>query len=93
MTEWITSFRVLICRYAKQVGAVHFHTSAKRNQNIEDMFLDLTRRMMAHADEAEQKTTLTRSSSARRNVVVVEDEAEESHAGKNSCCGGSSQAS
>lgn len=79
--------------YAKQVGAMHFHTSAKLNQNIEDMFLDLTRRMIQHADEVEQKSTLTRTSSARRNVVVVEDEAEEAEPVKSSCCGGSSQAS
>ncbi|XP_076657809.1 RAS oncogene family member Rab21 [Halictus rubicundus] len=79
--------------YAKQVGAMHFHTSAKLNQNIEEMFLDLTRRMIQHADEVEQKSTLTRTSSTRRNVVVVEDEAEETEPVKSSCCGGSSQAS
>ncbi|XP_076669144.1 RAS oncogene family member Rab21 [Andrena cerasifolii] len=79
--------------YAKQVGAMHFHTSAKLNQHIEEMFLDLTRRMMQHADEVEQKSTLTRTSSTRRNVVVVEDEADETEPVKSSCCGGSSQTS
>ncbi|XP_015116076.1 ras-related protein Rab-21 [Diachasma alloeum] len=77
-------------RYAKQVGAAHFHTSAKQNRNIEEMFLDLTRRMIAHADETEQlKTNLNRTSSTRRNVVVVEDEAEQTQTTKSSCCGGS----
>ncbi|XP_011299308.1 ras-related protein Rab-21 [Fopius arisanus] len=77
-------------KYAKQVGAVHFHTSAKQNRNIEEMFLDLTRRMMAHADETEQqKSNLNRTSSTRRNVVVVEDEAEPIQTTKSSCCGGS----
>ncbi|KZC12110.1 PREDICTED: ras-related protein Rab-21 [Dufourea novaeangliae] len=79
--------------YAKQVGAMHFHTSAKLNQSIEEMFVDLTKRMMQHADEVEQKSTLTRTSSTRRNVVVVEDEVEETEPVKSSCCGGSSQAS
>ncbi|XP_046735292.1 ras-related protein Rab-21 [Diprion similis] len=79
--------------YARQVGAVHFHTSAKQNQNIEEMFLDLTRRMMAHADIVEQKSTLTRSNSTRRNVVVVEDEAEQERPASSSCCGGFSQSS
>ncbi|XP_034189590.1 RAS oncogene family member Rab21 [Osmia lignaria lignaria] len=79
--------------YAKQVGAMHYHTSAKLSQNIEEMFLDLTQRMIQHADEAEQKSTLTRTNSTRRNVVVVEDEAEERQYAKSSCCGGSSQAS
>lgn len=77
-----------ICRYAKQVGAMHFHTSAKLNQNIEEMFLDLTRRMMQHADETEQKSTLTRTNSTRRNVVVVEDETEQSQPTRSSCCSG-----
>ncbi|XP_015609245.1 ras-related protein Rab-21 [Cephus cinctus] len=76
--------------YAKQVGAVHFQTSAKLNQNIEELFLDLTRRMMAHASEVEQKSTLTRTNSTRRNVVVVEDESEQDQPVKSSCCGGSS---
>ncbi|XP_043286671.1 ras-related protein Rab-21 isoform X2 [Venturia canescens] len=80
--------------YAKQVGAVHFHTSAKQNRNIEEMFLDLTQRMMAYADEMEQKESLTRTNSMRRNVVIVEDEMDESRTNKSSCCGGGpSQAS
>ncbi|KYN11022.1 PREDICTED: ras-related protein Rab-21 [Trachymyrmex cornetzi] len=74
--------------YAKQVGAMHFHTSAKLNQNIEEMFLDLTHRMMQRVDEAEQKSTLTRTNSTRRNVVMVEDEAEHIQPSRSSCCGG-----
>ncbi|XP_033223152.1 ras-related protein Rab-21 [Belonocnema kinseyi] len=79
--------------YANQVGASHFSTSAKLNQNIEEMFFDLTKRMMAHKDEIEELSTLTRTNSTRRNVVVVEDESEESQPAKSSCCGGSSQSS
>ncbi|XP_008559599.1 ras-related protein Rab-21 [Microplitis demolitor] len=80
--------------YAKQVGAVHFHTSAKQNRNIEEMFLDLTRRMIAHADEVEQKkSSLSRVNSSRRNVVVVEDDVEQTQATKSSCCGSSSHSS
>ncbi|KAI4487458.1 PREDICTED: ras-related protein Rab-21 [Polistes canadensis] len=77
--------------YAQQVGAMHFHTSAKLNQNIEQMFLDLTCRMIEHADEVEQKSCLQRTSSTRRNVVVVEDETQETRPTKSSCCGSSSQ--
>lgn len=85
----------LIKRYSKQVGAVHFHTSAKQNFNIEEMFLDLSRRMMQHADELEKKTTLTRNNSThRRNVVVVEDEStEQSQPTKSSCCSGGGSSS
>ncbi|EZA48655.1 hypothetical protein DMN91_003767 [Ooceraea biroi] len=76
--------------YAKQVDAMHFHTSAKLNQNIEEMFLNLTRRMMQRADEAEQKSTLTRTNSTRRNVVMVEDETQHTQPSRSSCCGSSS---
>lgn len=31
------------CRYAASVGAKHFHTSAKLNKGIEEMFLDLSK--------------------------------------------------
>lgn len=80
-------------RFSDQVGAVHFHTSAKQNQNIEDMFVDLTRRMIHYADEEQKKSTLTRTNTTQRNVVVVEDDAEQTEPAKSSCCGGSSQAS
>lgn len=65
---------------------MHFNTSAKLNQNIEEMFLDLTRRMMERADEAEQKSTLTRTNSTRRNVVMVEEESEHTQPSRGSCC-------
>ena len=32
-------------RFASSVGAVHFYTSAKLNKGIDEMFLDLTKRM------------------------------------------------
>lgn len=79
--------------YAQQVGAMHFHISAKLNQNIEEMFLDLTRRMIQHADEVEQKSGLQRTSSTRCNFVIVEDEAQQNRPTKSSCCGSSSQTS
>lgn len=75
------------------MGAMHFHTSAKLNQNIEEMFLDLTQRMMQRADEAEQKSTLTRTNSTRRNVVMVEDETEQTQPSRSSCCGSGSGSS
>lgn len=79
--------------FANKTGAMHFHISAKLSENIEEMFFQLTLRMIEHADLMEQKSTLTRTSSTRRNVVVVEDEAEESEPTKSSCCSGSSHAS
>ncbi|CAB0035977.1 unnamed protein product [Trichogramma brassicae] len=77
--------------YARQVGAVHYNTSAKFNHNVEEMFLDLTHRMMEQAQEAEMRSSLTRNNSQRRNVVVIEDDSMESDQPRprSSCCGGS----
>ncbi|KAK2173874.1 hypothetical protein NP493_843g00019 [Ridgeia piscesae] len=70
--------------YAKSVGAKHFHTSAKLDKGIEELFLDLSKRMLEKAGEVEQKANGTnRSTSARRNVVIVDDEPEQKSRG---CC-------
>jgi hypothetical protein len=60
------------------VGAHHFHTSAKLNSNIEELFLDLSERMVTTCEGVEKKTA------TRRNVVVVEQEAPPPKTG---CCG------
>jgi len=65
--------------YSSMVGAQHFLTSAKNNTNIEELFLDLSERMVK-ASEATEKRTLP-----RRNVVVVEEE--EAPPVKTGCCG------
>ncbi|KAL1130896.1 hypothetical protein AAG570_012137 [Ranatra chinensis] len=74
--------------YSNSVGAVHVHTSAKQNKGIEEMFLDLTQRMMQRAQEQEvQKATeLIRTNSMRRNIIVI-DETEEPPPPTRSCCG------
>ena len=76
------------------MGAKHFHTSAKLNQGIEEMFLELSLRMIERAVENDQQkaSSLGRSGSTRRNVVVVEDE-EAAAQPKSGCCGGVSAAS
>lgn len=90
----IASISYSLVRYAKSVGAKHFHTSAKLNQGIEEMFLELSHRMIERAMENDQQkaSSLGRSGSTRRNVVVVEDE-EEAAQPKSGCCGGVSAAS
>lgn len=80
---------MLLFRYAMSVGAKHFHTSAKLNKGIEEMFLELTRLMIEHAAEKEiaKAGILNRSGSLRRNVVVVDDEeAVPEPTSKFSCC-------
>lgn len=36
---------VFLVRYADSVGAKHFHTSAKTNKGLEDVFNDLSKSM------------------------------------------------
>ncbi|KAJ8868034.1 hypothetical protein PR048_031843 [Dryococelus australis] len=72
--------------YARSVGAKHFHTSAKLNHGIEELFLELTQRMIERAQEVDQKaSSLKRSGSTRRNIVVVDDD-DSAAEPKSSCC-------
>jgi Ras-related protein Rab-21 len=81
-------------RYAKSVGAKHFHTSAKLNQGIEEMFLELSQMMIQRAQESDQQraSSLRRLGGSQRNVLVVED-GEVAAQSKSGCCGGVNTAS
>ncbi|XP_059055319.1 ras-related protein Rab-21 [Achroia grisella] len=65
--------------YANMVGAKHYYTSAKLNQGVEDLFLDLTREMVERYENNSQ-ANVTRPS----RVLVVDDEAPV----QSSCCSG-----
>lgn len=62
------------------VGAKHFYTSAKLNQGVEELFLELTKEM---TEKHEQNTQSDVTRTAR--VLVVEDEAPV----QSSCCSSS----
>ncbi|XP_078277108.1 ras-related protein Rab-21-like [Rhinoraja longicauda] len=72
--------------YAASVGAKHFHTSAKINKGIEELFLDICKNMLevAEAEEAARGSDSTRTSSARRGIQIIDDEPEPLSSG--SCC-------
>uniref|UniRef100_A0A131XZ71 Ras-related protein Rab-21 n=2 Tax=Ixodes ricinus TaxID=34613 RepID=A0A131XZ71_IXORI len=72
--------------YAASVGATHLQTSAKLSRGIEELFLDLSKRMIevAEANDEQHRNSLGRGGSSRRNVVIVDDEPEP----KRGCCGG-----
>ena len=68
--------------YAASVNAKHYQTSAKLNKGVEEIFLDLTKRMLTARSEMESVTTPT--GDKHKNVVsVVEEETEEKKSG---CC-------
>jgi Ras-related protein Rab-21 len=78
--------------YSATVGAKHFNTSAKLNKGLDELFLDLSRRMIERVDEeALTSRGMTRSASSRRNVVTIVDEdqqRESSSSARSGCCGG-----
>ncbi|CAK1588715.1 unnamed protein product [Parnassius mnemosyne] len=65
--------------YSTMVGAKHYYTSAKLNQGVEELFLDLTREMV---DRFEQNSQADVSRTSR--VLVVDDETPV----QTSCCSG-----
>uniref|UniRef100_H3C2P0 Ras-related protein Rab-21 n=2 Tax=Tetraodon nigroviridis TaxID=99883 RepID=H3C2P0_TETNG len=72
--------------YAESVGARHYHTSAKLNKGIEELFLDLCKRMMetAQAEERVKGNGASQAASNRRGVQIVDDEPPATPAG--GCC-------
>ncbi|KAK4306978.1 hypothetical protein Pmani_021231 [Petrolisthes manimaculis] len=72
--------------YAQEVGAFHFQTSAKQNKGVEDLFLELTRRMLdtAVTNDQQRINTLTRGGN-NRNLQIVDDQPSTSSS-KSSCC-------
>jgi len=70
-------FKLFNFSYAHSVGAVHFHTSAKMNSGIEEIFLSLCRMMIEKADKqsADNLVTLNRSGSTRRTIVIDDEDA------------------
>ncbi|TRY73219.1 hypothetical protein TCAL_02549 [Tigriopus californicus] len=79
--------------YAKAVGAHHFHTSAKQNKGIEELFLDLSQRMINTSDDLARASGgslgLSSLGGARGNTVTVVDDSQMSRE-KSGCCGGGS---
>ena len=62
------------------MGARHFHTSAKQNRGIEELFLDLAQQMMATADKKAKSgggggggTRTDGNTGGRNNIRIVDD--------------------
>lgn len=68
--------------YAASVGAKHFHTSAKLNKGIEEMFLDLSKGMIEKAGQDNNRNQ--KDSTNRKSVVVVDDDPSAQQ--KTGCC-------
>ncbi|KAJ7383647.1 Ras- protein Rab-21 [Desmophyllum pertusum] len=78
--------------YAKTVGAKHFHTSAKLNKGIEEMFFELSKKMLERQEKNDAKVPrdgmVERGTNRRKNVVIVDEQPQRQGGG--GCCGGGS---
>ena len=90
MFELFNLFR----RYSKSVDASHFDTSAKLNRGVEEMFLELSQRMILRADEKSRvegnnsPNSFLGTRSGRGNTVTIVDDNEVEPRKKSGCCGG-----
>lgn len=57
--------------YAASIGASHFVTSAKLNTGIDDVFLDITNRVLDHRNNITESSA---SMQGRRGMLIIEDE-------------------
>ena len=78
--------------YAKSVGAKHFHTSAKTNKGIEEMFDALTDDMIQQRKGLKQTQS---KGQQRKTITLVEDDHGDDRGQSNpegrkssKCCGG-----
>uniref|UniRef100_A0A8B9HB64 Ras-related protein Rab-21 n=1 Tax=Astyanax mexicanus TaxID=7994 RepID=A0A8B9HB64_ASTMX len=79
------------CReYAESVGAKHYHTSAKLNKGIEELFLDLCKRMMetAQLEERSKGNGASHANTGRRGVQIIDDEPQAATAAAGCCSSG-----
>jgi len=81
--------------YASTVDASHYDTSAKLNRGIEEMFLELSQKMIRRADEKARAegnnspNSFIGTRSGRGNTVTIVDDSELEPRKKSGCCGGS----
>ena len=54
--------------------AVHYQTSAKQNQGLDEMFLDLTRRMIEYQRLNTRTPSITSFASGNRTLRLTEEE-------------------
>jgi len=71
--------------YAKSVGAKHYHTSAKLNKGVEELFVDLTKRMLDKR-LLNGNGSSDRVASGRGSVVIADDLQDPNNTTKKGCC-------
>ncbi|CAO1419543.1 unnamed protein product [Diamesa serratosioi] len=79
-------------RYAEGQGAKHFQTSAKQNEGIDEIFIEISKDMIKAHNEKQLSTStlLTQRSNSMRRTLVVEDDQNENNENdgtqRTNCC-------
>ena len=68
-------------QFAKSVGASHMQTSAKLNQGLDELYLDLTRRILAKFPEGAKKNSGLLQPTSGPGIVYDQEKP------KGGCCG------
>ncbi|KAF6034265.1 RAB21 [Bugula neritina] len=71
--------------YAKSVGAKHYHSSAKLNKGVEELFVDLSKRMLQKKLSSDESGS-DRAVGGRGSVVIADDSAAPATQKKGGCC-------
>jgi Ras-related protein Rab-21 len=74
--------------YAKDVGAVHYSTSAKLNKGINEMFTSLSQRMFdsAQSDKSNEETVLVPRSGGRKGPIVIDESSSSAPSSSSGTC-------
>ena len=70
--------------YAKSVGAVHMHTSAKANKGVDEIFTELAVRMLDKRKKEKANSMASPSGAGGKQKLVIVDEAPPPK--KTGCC-------
>lgn len=71
-------------KYAAGVGATHMHTSAKQNKNLDEIFADLAKKIIAAKPGRGGKLLIAEDDpKASRGINIIEND---NHSGKSGCC-------
>eukprot|EP01135_Chromosphaera_perkinsii_P002122 Nk52_evm56s217 gene=Nk52_evmTU56s217 len=73
-------------RYAESVGATHSYTSAKINNGIEEMFLDVTKTMVGKFSSEGVSTRGAESMRGSRTLIVSEESNKTGKENSRNCC-------
>jgi hypothetical protein len=89
----LTRVLLLMCRYARDVGAVHVYTSAKLDRGVDECFLSLAKQMLSlHGSNT--RAGAGGAGAGRPGAILIEDDPEDMYgasgaggtARKDGCC-------